>query len=59
MRRDVHSFVPHAGDAGDYEGALAEAEQALAAAPNMAFAHHMLGATLIFSGRPKEGVAAL
>jgi adenylate cyclase len=44
---------------GDYEGALAEAERALATTPNLAFAHHMLGATLIFSGRPKEGVAAL
>ena len=43
----------------DYGGALAEAEQALAAAPNLAYAHHMLGTTLIFSGRPKEGVAAL
>jgi adenylate cyclase len=43
----------------DYSGALAEAEQALAAAPNLAYAHHMLGTTLIFSGRSKEGVAAL
>jgi adenylate cyclase len=44
---------------GDYEGALSEAERALAMTPNLAFAHHMFGATLIFSGRPKEGVAAL
>jgi adenylate cyclase len=44
---------------GDYDGALAEVEQALAAAPNLAFAHHMRGTTLVFSGRPKEGVAAL
>jgi adenylate cyclase len=44
---------------GDYEGALAEAERALATSPNMAYAHHMLAATLIFSGRPKEGLAAL
>jgi adenylate cyclase len=44
---------------GDYEGALSEAERALATAPNLAFAHQTLGATLIFSGRPKEGVAAL
>jgi adenylate cyclase len=43
----------------DYEGALAEAERALATTPNLAFAHHMRGTTLIFSGRPKEGVAAL
>jgi adenylate cyclase len=44
---------------GDYEGALAEAERALATTPNLALAHHMLGAALIFSGRPKEGLAAL
>jgi adenylate cyclase len=44
---------------GDYEGALAEAERALAMTPNLAFAHHMFGTTLIFSGRPKEGVTAL
>jgi adenylate cyclase len=44
---------------GDYEGGLAEAERALATTPNLAFAHHMLGAALIFSGRPKEGLAAL
>jgi adenylate cyclase len=43
----------------DYEGALAEAERALVMTPNLAIAHHMLGTTLIFSGRPKEGVAAL
>jgi adenylate cyclase len=43
----------------DYEGALAEAEQALATSPNLAFAHHMLGATLMFSGRPKEGLASI
>jgi adenylate cyclase len=44
---------------GDYDGALAEAESALATTPNLAIAHHVLGTTLIFSGRPKEGVAAL
>ena len=43
----------------DYEGALAEADLALAASPNLAFGHHMLGATLIFSGRPKEGLASI
>jgi adenylate cyclase len=43
----------------DYDGALAEVERALATTPNLAFAHHMRGTTLIFSGRPKEGVAAL
>ena len=44
---------------GDYEGALAEAERALATAPNLALAHHEVGATLIHSGRPKEGLAAI
>jgi adenylate cyclase len=43
----------------DYEGALAEADRALATSPNLAFGHHMLGATLIFSGRPKEGLASI
>ena len=44
---------------GDYDGARAEAEGALATAPNLALAHLMLAATLIFSGRPREGVAAV
>src|ERR1700730_5788057 len=44
---------------GDYEGALAEAERALATTPSLAIAHHMLAQPLIFSGRPKEGLAAL
>jgi adenylate cyclase len=44
---------------GDHGGALAEAERALAISPNLAGAHATLGATLIFSGRPKEGLAAL
>jgi adenylate cyclase len=44
---------------GDYEGALSEAKRALATAPNLASAHQTLGAALIFSGQPKEGVVAL
>jgi adenylate cyclase len=44
---------------GDNDRALAEAKQAFATAPNLAFAHHMRGTALTFSGRPKEGVAAL
>jgi adenylate cyclase len=44
---------------GDYEGARAEAERALAMSPNLARGHANLGAALIFSGRPKEGLAAL
>ncbi len=44
---------------GDHDGALAEAERALTISPNLAFAHGVRGASLIFSGQPKEGVAAL
>jgi adenylate cyclase len=43
----------------DYEGALAEVNRALAMSPNLAHAHGVLGAILVFSGRPSEGVAAL
>jgi adenylate cyclase len=44
---------------GDYEGGLAEAERALAISPNLADGHGEKGAILIFSGRPREGLAAL
>jgi adenylate cyclase len=44
---------------GDYEGALSEVERALAMTPNLAAAHGILGAALIFSGRPKEGLTAV
>ena len=44
---------------GDYEGGLAEAERALTISPNLADAHAVRGAILIFSGRRKEGLAAL
>jgi tetratricopeptide (TPR) repeat protein len=44
---------------GDYEGALAEVEKALATAPNLALAHWELAATLIFSGSPNAGLTAL
>jgi adenylate cyclase len=44
---------------GDYEGALAEAERALATAPNLSLAHLTLGSTLIHSGRPKVGLASI
>jgi adenylate cyclase len=44
---------------GELEGALVEIERALAMSPNLAVAHWQLGATLIFSGRPKEGLRAL
>ena len=43
----------------DYEGALSEVRRALATSPNLSYAHGTLGATLIFSGHPKEGLAAL
>jgi adenylate cyclase len=44
---------------GDYEGALTEAERARGMSPNLAFAHAILGAALIFSGNPRDGLAAL
>jgi adenylate cyclase len=44
---------------GDYDGALAEARRALAISPNLASAHRALGTTLIFSGQPRQGLAAL
>jgi TolB-like protein/Flp pilus assembly protein TadD len=43
----------------DYEGALAEIEYALVTSPNLAIAHGIFGATLVFSGCPKQGIAAL
>jgi hypothetical protein len=42
-----------------HEGALAEAEGALAMMPNLADAHGVRGAALIFSGRPEEGLPAV
>jgi adenylate cyclase len=44
---------------GDYEGALAEAQLALAISPNLADACGILGAALMWSGQPREGRAAL
>ena len=44
---------------GDFEGGLAEAERALAMSPNLALAHAQKAAILIFSGHPKDGIAAL
>jgi adenylate cyclase len=44
---------------GDYEGARVEAERALTISPNLAIAHGVLGGTLIFSGRPQEGLVFL
>jgi adenylate cyclase len=43
----------------DYEGALAEVERALVTSPNLAIAHGIIGATLVFSGCLKRGIAAL
>jgi adenylate cyclase len=51
----AHNLVQHA----DYTGASAEAQRALAVSPNFAQAHAATGAALIFSGRPKEGLAAV
>jgi adenylate cyclase len=44
---------------GDYKGALTEIERARALSPNLAVAYGALGFALIWSGRPKEGLAAL
>ncbi len=44
---------------GELEGAIVEIERALVMSPNLALAHWQRGATLIFSGRPKEGLDAL
>jgi adenylate cyclase len=44
---------------GDHEGARTEAERALAMNPNLARGHSVRGNALIYSGRPREGLAAL
>jgi adenylate cyclase len=43
----------------DYEGAQAEGERALELTPNLAIGHAALGATLIFAGSQKAGLAHL
>ncbi|MGH7047792.1 MAG: winged helix-turn-helix domain-containing tetratricopeptide repeat protein [Stellaceae bacterium] len=44
---------------GDYGAGLAEAQRALATSPNLAVAHGVLGAILVFSGNPKQGLVSL
>jgi adenylate cyclase len=44
---------------GDRQGALAEANRALAMTPNLSLAHGQLGLLFTFSGQPKEGLASL
>jgi len=44
---------------GDYHGAMAEAERALALSPNLALGYWRRGAALIRSGQPQEGVRDL
>jgi adenylate cyclase len=44
---------------GDCKGGLDEIEYALMLSPNLAIAHGFLGFALIWSGQPKEGLAAL
>jgi adenylate cyclase len=44
---------------GETDGALAEIERALSTSPNLAIAHGHRGATLIFAGRHREGLAAV
>jgi len=44
---------------GDYECALAEVQRSLTINPNLAPAHGVRGSTLVFSGRPRDGLASL
>jgi adenylate cyclase len=44
---------------GDHQGAMVETELVLTLCPNLALAYGEKGAILIFSGRPREGLAAL
>ena len=57
---EAHSHLANAlYRLGDYEGGLAAIEPALALSPNLADAHGVMGANLIFCGRPAKGVEAL
>lgn len=44
---------------GDHHGALAEADLAITLSPNLATGYFEKGASLIYSGRPQEGLIAL
>jgi adenylate cyclase len=44
---------------GDHVGALVEAGRALEVTPNLALAHGIKGVSLIFSGRPSEGLVSI
>ena len=44
---------------GDHAGACGQAERALELCPNLAAAHGALGVALAYSGRPRDGLAAL
>jgi adenylate cyclase len=56
---EAHSFLGWTLEMrGDHEGALAEAERAVALGPNLAIAHGIRSAALLFSGRPREGLIA-
>jgi adenylate cyclase len=44
---------------GDHQGALVEADHALALSPNLATGYWRRGQALIFSGRPLDGIADL
>ena len=57
---EAHSRLALALNArGDHQGARAQAERALELCPNLAAAQGALGVILAYSGRPKEGLAAL
>ena len=44
---------------GDHAGAREQSEQALTICPNLAAAHGALGIVMAYSGRPRDGLAAL
>ena len=44
---------------GELDGMLVEAKRALTISPNLALAHGVLGAALVFSGQPLKGIEAL
>src|SRR4029077_4384940 len=57
---EAHSCLAQALWArGDLVGAEAEIERVLTMTPNLASAYGVLGAVLIHSGRPAEGIAAI
>jgi adenylate cyclase len=44
---------------GDHSGALAEAQRAIAITPNFPRGYYSLGAILVFSGQPRQGLESI